>query len=137
MLRRPAVMGQMVVYGQTMRDVEVNGIVRLSLTMDSIGGSARESSLLKAVTVRFDKHFLQDFALLSITPPALSKTTSGSGQYFVFAPLPRETPIAFQFKALRAGRHKMEARVTANLQLPNDYVATIIVAPKTINKTKQ
>lgn len=130
MLRRPAVLGQMVVYGQTMRRVPVSGTLRLSLTMDAIGGSARENSLLETVTVRFDKAFLQNFSLIEIDPAAQSETGLGSGQYFVFEQLPREKQIDFQFKALRAGRYKLRAQVSADSQLPTDYVANVIVAPK-------
>ncbi len=137
MLRRPAVMGQMVVYGQTLRHVTVGGTLRLSLTMDAIGGSARENSLLQTVTVRFDKDFLQNFSLVEIDPAAQSETGLGSGQYFVFEQLPREKQIDFQFKARRAGRYKLRAHIRADSQLPTDYVANVTVAPKASLSKKQ
>jgi hypothetical protein len=130
MLRRPAVMGQMVIYGQTMRNVSVNGTLLLSLTMDSIGGSTRETSPLNNVTIRFDKSFLQDFTVTNIDPPAPAEMTSGNGHYFVFKELTRETQVNFTFKALHAGRYKLRTRVNADSQQPMDYVANIIVTPK-------
>ena len=130
MLRRPAVAGQMVVYGQAVRNVEVRGLMSLSLSLDTIGGAARDSSILKGVSIRLDKNFLQNFALLKITPPALEQKTLGSGHYFFFAPMPRETPITFDFKALNAGRHRLQAGINADAQLPTDYLAFITVQPK-------
>jgi hypothetical protein len=137
MLRRPAVMGQMVVYGQTMRNVPVNGMLRLSLTMDSIDGSSRENSVLEDVTVRFDEAFLRAFPLQDVKPPAQSQSRSGSGHYFLFKRVPRETQIDFTFKSLQAGRHKLRTRISAGAHQPTEFSANITVVTKPLPKTEK
>lgn len=129
MLRRPATMGQMMVYGQAMRTVPVNGNLQLSLALDAIGGSAPEGSPLKNIEVRFDKSFLRSFQVVKISPMAQGESNRGSGHYFRFSQMAREAPIQFQFKARQPGRFKLKARVTADAQVATDYSATVTVKP--------
>jgi hypothetical protein len=135
MLRRPvAIDQQLVLYGQTVRRLPVGGALQLSLTVDTFGSSTRETNILREVTIRLDEDFLNSFALVSIEPAARLRTRSGSGHYFLFAQVPRETQFTFNFKALRAGRHKLQAQVNATAHMPTDYTATISVTPKTVSK---
>lgn len=129
MLRRPAAMGQLVAYGQTMRRVPIGGTLHLGLTIDTIA-AARESNVLNTVSVRFDESFLQKFPIVAVEPPAFTRKRSGSGHYFIFESVPRETQISFAFKSLRAGRHHLYAKIYAAAQLPTEYQATVTVVPK-------
>lgn len=137
MLRRPAAMGQMAVYAQTMRTVPLNGTMQLSLTVDTIEDTTRGNSMLRDVRVRLDREFLKKFTVVKVTPVPLSEMKSGRGHYFVFGQIPRETPINFQFKTLRAGRHELKASVSADSLVPFDYLAFItVVADKATQKPK-
>lgn len=136
MLRRPAAPGQLVLYGQTVRRLPVGGALQLLLTVDTIGSSTRETNILREVTIRLDEDFLRNFVLVAIEPAAHSRSRSGSGHYFLFQQVPRETQFTFKFKALRAGRHKLQAQVNATAQMPTDFAATISVMPKAYQNDK-
>jgi hypothetical protein len=129
MLRRPAAIGQLVIYGQTARRLPVGSTMQLSLTVDAIGTSTRETAMLREVSIRLDDKFLRKFALVTMEPAPRRRTRSGSGHYFLFEQVPRETQFAFNFKALRAGRHKLQAQVNATAHMPTDYAANITVIP--------
>lgn len=131
MLRRPAAMGQLVLYGQTARRLPLNGQLQLSLTVDAIGSSTRETSVLREVSIRLDENFLRNFALVKTEPAPRRRIRQGNGHYFWFEQVPRETQFAFNFKALRAGRHRLEAQVNATAHMPTDFVANITVMPIT------
>ena len=131
MLRRPAAIGQLVLYGQTARRLPAGGMLQLSLTVDAIGSSTRETSVLHDVSIRFDEDFLRKFPMVTMEPAPRARTRSGSGHYFLFEQVPRETQFTFDFKALQTGRHKLQAQVSAAAHMPTEYGATISVFSKT------
>lgn len=127
LLTRPVALGQMRVEGQIMRHVSVGQSVTLWLTLDAIGNRGRE---FKNVSVRLNRDAMQHFVFESSEPKAQSQSRAGSGQYFAFAPLARQSQIGLSLRAVRAGQVKLRASVRADNHLPADYNANVNVEPR-------
>jgi hypothetical protein len=127
LLTRPVALGQMRVEGQIMRQVAVGQSVTLWLTLDTFGNRSRE---LKGVSVRLNRDTMRHFVFESSDPKAQNQSRAGSGEYFTFPPIMRQTQIGLSLRAVRAGQVKLRATVRAENQLPADYNANVTVMPR-------
>ena len=120
--------GQIVIYGQSSRATQVGHLMSTQFTVDTIDAAApRDGNTLKAVKLRLPRDFFDRFDFVALDPLPDEVTTRGSGRYFSYEVLPRETRLQLTARARHPGRYRLPIKIYAADYSPGEYRTTIVV----------
>jgi len=130
--------GQVVIYGQSARATQVGHLMSTQFTVDTIDATApRSENTLRAVNLRVPRDFFDRFDFAALDPLPDEVTDRGSGRYFSYAELPRETRLQLTARARQAGRYRLHIQIYAADYTPGEYRTTIVVEPNAGKKAKK
>jgi hypothetical protein len=130
---RPDSMGQLLTYpSQVMRTVRAGQVFTMTLTIDAVEGNSRDKNTLRAVELRFDRATMRDFDVVAFDPMPEPAVRSGSGTYYNFGDLPRESQIAVTLRARRAGNCKVRSSINAEQHIPTEFQAKVNVTSQLV-----
>ncbi|HVF10431.1 MAG TPA: hypothetical protein VNA16_06500 [Abditibacteriaceae bacterium] len=129
----PEASGQVVIYGQSSRVTQVGHLLSAQFTVDTIDAqAARPPDVLSAVKLRIPRHFFDDFDFIALDPAPDEIIDRGTGRYFQYAALPRETRLQLSMRARQTGRHRLNTQIYADDYSAGTYRTVITVQPVTM-----
>jgi hypothetical protein len=127
---RPRESGQMTINGPLRRSMQVNDVIVLQLTVDTLERPALPGSrTLQDVRVRLPRKFFKNFRFITLQPPPDDVRVEGHGHYYEYSRLPREAQLRLTVRALQAGSYELNSTVYAEGQKPGSYITRITVRP--------
>jgi hypothetical protein len=127
--------GQVVIYGQLARATRVGQLMTTLFMVDTIDASApRSGNDLNAVKLRVPRDFFEQFQFIALDPPPDDVTDRGSGRYFSYAVMPRETRLQLRARARQPGRYRLNIQIYAANYSPGECRTTIVVERGSIGK---
>ena len=110
----PQEVGQVVIYGQLSRATQVGQLMQAQFTVDTLDApESRAADNLNEVKLRVPRDFFKAFDFVALDPVPDEVTSRGSGRYFSYAVLPRETRLRLTAYARRSGRHRLNIQIYA------------------------
>ncbi|MBW3634902.1 MAG: hypothetical protein KY445_00375, partial [Armatimonadetes bacterium] len=126
----------LVVYAAVPRRISLgqNAVVRLQL--DTVeGDSGASSAPFEAVRLRLPGQTFRDFAVLSISPPPVSRSIAGSGRYFMWDELSLEQPISLLVRPRRSGELRLGLMLSARDFSPFEMRRSVTVVRTVTRRT--
>lgn len=121
--------GHIIIYGQAPQSTPLHGLLTLRLTVDTIESPTARDKMLLDVKLRLTDQWLHQFRFVSLLPPPDAVTSRGSGHYYHYKSLARDTPLKLTLRALQPGAHRLKAVIYAQQQYPGNFRALIKVTP--------
>jgi hypothetical protein len=134
----PQESGQVVIYGQLSRATQVGQLMQAQFTVDTMDApESHAENILNEVKLRVPRDFFREFDFVAIDPVPDEVTNRGSGRYFSYATLPRETRLQLTARARRPGQHRLNVQIYAAGRSPGEYRTTIIVEHASGGKSRK
>lgn len=127
----PVEPGHIIIYGQAARVTQVGHLLSLRLTVDTIESPTSRDQRLHDVKLRLSGAWLRQFRFVELKPPPDAVSLGGSGRYYHYHTLARNTPLDLTVRALQPGRHRLKAGIYAEQEYPGEYHCLITVAAVT------
>ena len=105
---------RMVVYAQIPRRLSVGEVGVLRFGLDGIETPSGGREGFDDINLRLPAALLQNFVLVSISPPPRVRTARGAGLYFDFGRMENDQPLSISLRARRAGTHRLTFLLTAS-----------------------
>lgn len=119
----------LVVYAAVPRRISLGQIAVVRLQLDTVeGDSGASSTPFGAVRLRLPGQMFRDFEVLSISPSPTSRSTAGSGRYFMWDELGLDQPISLLVRPRRSGELRLGLRLSARDFSPFEMRRNIAVA---------
>jgi hypothetical protein len=119
---KPENASQVVVYGNTSRSGVVGQVIALNLRIDALGETRLERARpLRHVQLRLPLRVFKTLRFVSISPAPDEMKIIGSGRYFEYFELERETSIRLDLRVMHEGDIRLPVAVYADDRAPSDW----------------
>jgi hypothetical protein len=119
---KPENESQVVVYGNTSRSGVVGQVIALNLRVDALGESRiQRTQPLRNVQLRLPLRIFKTLRFVSISPAPDEMKIIGSGRYFEYRALERETSIRLDLRVMHEGDIRLPIAIYADNHAPGDW----------------
>lgn len=129
--KAPAELGRVIVYGRAARTIKVDSNLVINLTFDVFNNlPTQNNEMLQDVRLRLSRGTLDKFEFISLSPPPDNFLRVGTGRYFQYHTLPRDTLLQLTLRPRQLGTHSISVGVYARDHQPAlPYNVTVRVLP--------
>jgi hypothetical protein len=122
---------QVVVMGDRVRRCYVGSVVTLNLRVDALAESKSQSrQLLRDVKLRIPLRVFENVRFMSMEPQPDEMGVQGSGRYFAYESLQRESELRLRLRVVGAGRFRIPMTIYCADHLPGDWSIALRALPK-------